>query len=315
MKNADYLVTGGAGFIGSNIVHALVRDGRSVRILDDLSSGLAGNLDAVRDHVEFLQGDIRDRAVAARAAAGVQYVLHLAAMPSVIRSIEDPAATHDVNVSGTLTMLLAARDASVRRFVFSSSSSVYGESPTLPKREDMQPMPLSPYALHKLTGEHYVRLFHALYGLPAFTLRYFNVFGPRQNPHSHYAAVIPLFIDAIRNGRPLTIYGDGEQTRDFTFVNDVVRANLCCCEADEAAAGDVYNAACGRRISINQLAEMLMAIAGRRVELVHVPSRAGEVRDSQADSSRAQLRLGWAPRVSLDEGLRRTFEWFAGSRA
>lgn len=310
MAECEFLVTGGAGFIGSNIVTTLVGEGRSVRVLDDLSTGRLANLDGVRDRIDLIQGDIRDPATAARAAKGARFVLHLGAMPSVIRSVEDPATANDVNIRGTLNMLLAARDAGVERFVFSSSSSVYGESPTLPKREDMVPMPLSPYALHKLAGEHYCRMFHSLYGLKTFSLRYFNVFGPRQNPKSHYAAVIPLFIEALRTGGQIRIFGDGGQTRDFTFVEDIVRANLACCQAGEQAAGGVYNAAKGSRISVLELARLLMKISGRTVEIAYLPARAGEVRDSEADPALARASLGWEVRVPLEEGLRRTVEWF-----
>ena len=228
VRAVEYLVTGGAGFIGSNIVRRLVADGCSVRVLDNLSTGRMSNIQDLMGDIELLEGDICDAATAARAVAGVKFVLHLAARPSVARSVEDPLTSDMMNVRGTLMMLVAARDAGVERFVFSSSSSVYGNTPVLPKQEDMTPGPLSPYAVQKLTGEHYCRVFHELYGLKAYVLRYFNVFGPRQNPKSQYSAVVPFFIDKLKNDEAPPIHGDGEQTRDFTFVDDVIAANLCC---------------------------------------------------------------------------------------
>jgi nucleoside-diphosphate-sugar epimerase len=310
---AEYLVTGGAGFIGSNIVHALLDQGRSVRVLDNFSTGRRANLADVASKIEIVDGDLREPDDVKRSVAGVKFVIHLGALPSVARSVEDPASTNEVNVTGTLRLLLAARDAGVERFVFSSSSSVYGNTPTLPKREDMLPEPLSPYALSKLAGEHYGRMFHSLYGLKTFSLRYFNVFGPRQNPKSDYAAVIPLFVDAFSNDRAPQIHGDGEQTRDFTYVADVVSANLACCTAPESAAGGVYNVAWGRRTSINELARTIAQLLGKKIEPVHTPSRAGDVRDSQADSTRARTMLGWKPAVTFEDGLARTVEWFKGT--
>lgn len=307
--SAEYLVTGGAGFIGSNMVRALLEQGSAVRVLDNLSTGRRENLAGLEPNVEFQVGDLRDEAAVARAVAGVRYVLHVGALSSVSRSVQDPAATHGANITGTLNILLAARDAGVERVVLASSSSVYGNTPVLPKREDMPPWPLSPYALSKLAGEHYLRLFHELYGLATFSLRYFNVFGPRQDPQSEYAAVIPRFITALRHGRSPVIYGDGRQTRDFTFVEDVVSANLCCCRAPADAAG-VFNVAWGNRISVNDLAVLLAKILGSDRRPVYEPARPGDVRDSQADSSRAQNILGWTPRVPFEDGLRRTVEWF-----
>ncbi|MBN1268171.1 MAG: SDR family oxidoreductase [Kiritimatiellae bacterium] len=307
---AECLVTGGAGFIGSNLSRALTEAGLSVRVLDNFSTGRRENLADLGADVDLVEGDIRDADAVAQAVRGVRYVFHLAALPSVIRSVGDPAATNDVNITGTLNALLAARDANVERFVFSSSSSVYGDTPTLPKQEDMTPMPLSPYAVSKLAGEHYSRIFHKLYGLKTFALRYFNVFGPRQDPASQYAAVIPLFIDALREGRAPTIYGDGEQTRDFTFVDDVVHGNLCCCTARDEAAGQVYNIAAGGRTSVNDLAAALARLMGKDVAPVHADPRPGDVRDSQAAHERAARLLGWSARVSFEEGLRQTVEWF-----
>lgn len=306
----EYLVTGGAGFIGSNIVRRLVAEGARVRVLDNLSTGRASNLAGLEDRIELLQADVADLGTVQAAVRGVRYVLHLAAMPSVQRSIEDPVGSDRVNIGGTIHVLVAARDAGVRRVVFSSSSSVYGDTPQLPKQEDLPPRPLSPYAVQKLAGEHYARIFHALYGLRVVILRYFNVFGPRQNPHSQYAAVIPRFIDALRNKRPPTIHGDGEQTRDFTYVDDVVEANLRCCEAPEEADGQVFNIAAGRRTSVNELAGTLSRLLNCRIEPVYDAPVPGEVRHSEGDISRARRLLGWEPRVALEEGLRRTVAYF-----
>jgi nucleoside-diphosphate-sugar epimerase len=306
----QYLVTGGGGFIGSNIAHTLVSRGHAVRVLDDFSTGRRKNLRDIGREIELVEGDIRDDALLKKVMKGVRYVLHTAALPSVARSVKDPLSTNSVNVCGTLKVLVAARDAGVERVVFSSSSSVYGDTPTLPKREDMTPMPRSPYAISKLAGEHYARAFCDLYGLKTFSLRYFNVFGPRQNPKSQYAAVIPLFIDAIRRRERPVIFGDGEQTRDFTYVDDVVAANLCCCSAPAGSAGSVCNVGGGHRVSINTLARTVADILGKNIRPVHKHTRAGDVRDSQADPSRAKKMLGWTPRVSFETGLRRTVEWF-----
>lgn len=307
----EYLVTGGSGFIGSNIVRRLAGLEKPVRVLDNLSTGRACNLAGLDpDLVEFVEGDIRDPDTVRAALKGIRYVLHVAATPSVVRSVEDPIATNDVNIGGTVLLLKEARDAGVERFVFSSSSSVYGDTEELPKRETMPTMPLSPYAVQKLTGEHYCRVFHGLYGLPTFPLRYFNVFGPRQDPKSHYAAVIPLFIGWLRAGKPPTIFGDGGQTRDFTYVDNVVSANLACCGAPEGAAGEIYNVACGDRISVNDLARNLMEILDSPCEPVYEDPRAGDVRDSQADASKARAALGWEPEVAFREGLERTVAYF-----
>ena len=309
------LVPGGAGFIGSHLVDGLLAEGAKVRVLDSLATGRESNLADAADRIEWIRGDVRDRSAVAAAVAGTDAVLHAAALPSVIGSIEDPSTCNEVNITGTLNLLLAARDAGVKRVVFSSSSSIYGDSPVLPKREDMMPQPMSPYALQKLAGEHYMRLFLELYGLAAISLRYFNVFGPRQNPRSQYAAVVPLFAKGLLEGKRLTVYGDGEQTRDFTFVGDIVSANLLCLNAPQEAASGVYNIACGERISVNRLARELAALTGKPCDCVYMPARPGEVRESQADFSLAQRRLGWRPRVSLEEGLRRTVRYYAGSGA
>jgi UDP-glucose 4-epimerase len=307
------LVTGGAGFIGSNCVRALLERGHAVRVLDSFATGRRCNLDDLAADIELHEGDLRDVEAVQRAVAGVQMVFHFGALPSVQRSVEDPATTHEVNVTGTLNLLLAARDAGVERLVLSSSSSVYGDTPTLPKQEDMLPHPLSPYALSKLAGEHYLRIFHHLYGLKTFSLRYFNVFGPRQDPKSHYAAVIPLFIDALRQGKPVQIDGDGGQTRDFTYVADVVAGNLACMTAPDAAAGGVYNIAWGYRTSINELAGEIARLLDVPLQTVQRPPRAGDVRDSQADSSRARELLGWQPTVPFEAGLQQTIDWFAAN--
>lgn len=306
---ADYLVTGGAGFIGSNLVHRLVRDGQLVRVFDNLATGRRENLGDVAGPVDFHEGDLRDVEAVRAAVRGVRYILHFGALPSVQRSVEDPRTTNDVNITGTLNVLMAAKEAGVERVVFSSSSSVYGNTPVLPKREDMMPTPLSPYALSKLAGEHYCRIYHRLHGLQTFSLRYFNVFGPRQNPASQYAAVIPLFIRALLAGKPCTMHGDGTQTRDFTFVDDVVEANLCCCRAPASAAGEAYNVAWGHRTSLLELASMIAAEIGVNIPPLHVASRVGDVKDSQADSTKAREKLGWNPVVSFAEGLRRTITW------
>ncbi|MBN1670533.1 MAG: SDR family oxidoreductase [Kiritimatiellae bacterium] len=306
----DYLVTGGAGFIGSHIARFLVEQGRPVRVLDNLSTGDIANIGDVLDQIDFVQGDLVDVAAVAKAVQGVKYVLHLGALPSVPRSVQDPVRANEANLTGTLNLLVAARDAGAKRFVFSSSSSVYGDTPVLPKKEDMLPAPLSPYAVQKLAGEHYCRIFHSLYGLETVVLRYFNVFGPRQNLKTQYAAVIPIFIKRLHEGQGPTIHGDGGQTRDFTFVEDVVRANLAACDAPAEAAGGVFNIACGQRISVRGLAEQLIAIMGAAVQPIHDDPVPGDVRDSQADVSEAARRLGWQARVPFEQGLERTIAWY-----
>jgi UDP-N-acetylglucosamine 4-epimerase len=310
---ADYLVTGGCGFIGSNIVRSLVSEGHAVRVLDNLSTGNLLNIRDLIDSgcVEFQHGDIRHPDAAGKACEGIRHVLHLAALPSVIGSVEDPALSHAVNLDGVVNLLVASRNAGVQRFVFSSSSAVYGDDPELPKRETMLPAPLSPYAVQKLSGEYYCRIFHGLYGLETFCLRYFNVFGPRQNPRSQYAAVVPLFIEAVRQGKSPVVFGDGGQTRDFIYVGDIVRANLQCCRAPASAAGGVYNIAWGRRMTIKELAETVAQTMGHpEIQARHEPPRPGEIRDSQAATTQAQSVLGWSPQVPFVEGLKRTVEWF-----
>lgn len=309
------LVTGGAGFIGSALVRGLLARGCRVRVFDDLSTGRPENLAELEGRIDFVRGDVRDAAALRDAVRGTDTVFHLAAIASVQASVDDPLATHDVNVTGTLNALIAARDERVRRFVFTSSSAVYGDSPEMPKRESMLPSPLSGYALSKLAGEHYGNIFRNLYGLPFFALRYFNVFGPRQNPASHYAAVVPLFIRACLEGRSPVIYGDGLQTRDFTYVEDIVSANLCCMDAPDSAAGAVCNVAYGERITVLGLAQKIAALAGTGCTPSFLPPRPGDIRDSQADSTLARTLLGWTPSWTFDDGLRRTVDWFRATSA
>lgn len=304
---SHYLVTGGAGFIGSHLSEELVRRGHRVRVLDNLSTGKRINLEHLPE-VEFLNGDIADAETCTNAVSGIDYVLHQAAIPSVPRSVKDPVTSNRSNLDGTLNVLVAARDAGVRRLVFAGSSSAYGDTPTLPKREDMPTRPLSPYALQKLVGEQYCQMFTELYGLETVVIRYFNVFGPRQDPGSPYSGVISLFSTALLAGRQPTIYGDGGQTRDFTFVSNVVDGVLRACEAPRAS-GAVINVATGGRISLNQLLQSMNAIVGTDIAPIYAEARAGDVRDSQADISKAQTLLGYEPHVDLDEGLRRTLDW------
>jgi nucleoside-diphosphate-sugar epimerase len=304
---ASYLVTGGAGFIGSHLAEELVRRGHRVRVADSLITGKRRNLEHI-DGVDFVEGDLADMDVAVRAVAGMEYVLHQAAIPSVPRSVTDPMTSHRANVDAALNVLVAARDAGVKRLVYAGSSAAYGNAPTLPKREDMPPNPLSPYALQKLVAEQYCQMFTLLYGLETVTIRYFNVFGPRQDPGSPYSGVISLFATALLEGRPPTIYGDGEQTRDFTYVANVVDGVLRACEAPKAA-GEVINVATGGRISLNELLRVMSGFVGARVAPVYKEERAGDVKDSQADITKARTLLGYAPIVGLEEGLRRTIEW------
>jgi len=304
------LVTGGAGFIGSHLVDRLLAENWRVRILDNLSTGCAERLDGVRGTVEFLRGDIRDLALMRLAARGIEVLFHLAALPSVARSVEDPWRCNEVNVVGTLNALLAARSAGVRRFVFASSSSVYGESPALPKSEETPPNPLSPYAVSKLAGEQYCRVFYHLFGLETVCLRFFNVFGPRQDPTSPYAAVIPQFLQAARNGSSPLIHGDGRQSRDFTYAANVVEG-LYLAATHPNAPGGIFNIACGSACSIRDLLERIERIVGRPIPARFGAPRPGDIRHSLADISLAQHRLGYRPAVDLDEGLRRTWAWFA----
>lgn len=311
-RNLRVLVTGGAGFIGSNLALRLLAEGASVRVLDNLSTGKRENLGAFINDLELIEGDIRDEMILAKALNGVEIVFHQAALPSVPRSIEDPLTTEQVNTTGTLKLLLAARDAGVRRVVYASSSSVYGDSPILPKVEDMPPDPKSPYALSKYSGERYCQLFYRLYGLETVSLRYFNVFGPHQDPTSQYAAVIPRFITGIMSGKGITIYGDGKQTRDFTFVENAVQANLNAALARQAV-GEVYNIACGKSITVLELAQYLMRFLGKDVAIELAPPRTGEVRDSLASIEKAAEDLDYRPDVDVWAGLERTIEWFGSA--
>lgn len=304
-------MTGGAGFIGSHVVDELVRRGERVRVLDNFSTGKHENIAHNLTHIELIEGDVADLDTARRAVAGVDYVLHLAAIPSVPRSVANPLASNETNVTGTLNLLVAARDASVKRFVYSSSSSVYGNSPALPKHEDMPTNPLSPYAVSKLAGENYAIAFHRVYGLPTVCLRYFNVFGPRQDPTSQYAAVIPRFITRMLRGEPPVVYGDGMQSRDFTYVANVVEANLLACRS-ESAVGQVMNAALGGRVSLLELVAELNDILGVDLQPCFEPARPGDIKHSQADTTRMESLLGFKPLVGFGEGLRRTVEWFRG---
>jgi UDP-glucose 4-epimerase len=306
---STYLVTGGGGFIGSHIAATLVERGRRVRVLDNFATGRRENLAQIMADIELIEGDVADPQTARRAVAGVEIVFHQAAIPSVPRSIADPMSVHHNNTLGTLQILLAARDAGVKRVVFASSSSIYGDSPTLPKREDMPPAPKSPYAATKLAGEVYCQSFTDSYGLETVSLRYFNVFGPRQDPLSEYAAVIPKFITALLAGQPPTIYGDGQQTRDFTYISNVVEANLLAAEAP-AASGRVFNMACGKRISLLELVAILNDICKTNLRPEHTAPRPGDVLHSLADITLAQEVLGYKATTSLEEGLRQTVAWY-----
>ncbi|MFQ5477343.1 MAG: NAD-dependent epimerase/dehydratase family protein [Candidatus Binatia bacterium] len=305
-----YLVTGGGGFIGSHIVGALVARGDRVRVLDDFSNGLSANLDEYSGSVEVVRGDVRDREAVGRAMRGVQYVFHLAALGSVDRSIVDPMTSHEVNVTGTLNVLTAAREAGVERLVYSSSSSVYGENPVMPKVESLATLPVSPYATTKLAAENYTRVFYLIYGLATVSLRYFNVFGPRQRPDAAYAAVIPRFMEAAIQNKSLTVHGDGLQTRDFTYVDNVVSANLLALEAPDAAVGRVFNIACGERYSLLDIIGALEEAVGATLPRRHVEARAGDVRNSQADIGAAGEYLGYGVKVGFSEGLARTWRAF-----
>jgi nucleoside-diphosphate-sugar epimerase len=304
----NYLVTGGAGFIGSHLTEELVRRGHRVRVADSLVTGKRSNLDHIAG-VEFVEGDLADPDFARRAVDGCEYVLHQAAIPSVPRSVKDPITSNRANVDGTLNTLVAARDAGVRRLVFAASSSAYGDTPTLPKHEGMPTNPLSPYALQKVVGEQYLQMFTKLYGLETVSIRYFNVFGPRQDPSSPYSGVISVFATALLERRPPTIFGDGEQTRDFTYVANVVDGVLRACEAP-GASGEIINVATGGRISLNTLFEEMRKLLGVDVTPNYGEPRAGDVRDSQADITKAHKILGYTPTVSFEEGLRRTVDWY-----
>lgn len=306
-----YLVTGGAGFIGSHLVDALLQKGCFVRVIDNYISGKKENLSGAwgKDRFEFIEGDIRDAATMEKASEGIDCVFHQAALGSVPRSVKDPMATHDVNVTGTLNVLIAARKMKVKRIVSAASSSAYGETAVLPKVESLVPAAMSPYAASKLAQEQYCHAFSKSYGLETISLRYFNVYGPRQDAHSQYAAVIPKFFEAFLANRSPEIYGDGEQTRDFTYVADVVRANILASECARAD-GQAINIAGGRRISINQLAEKIKALVGSSADPKYLPARAGDIRDSLADIRLAREVIGWQPMTSFENGLEMSAAWY-----
>jgi nucleoside-diphosphate-sugar epimerase len=304
-----YLVTGGAGFIGSNIAEELVQRGQAVRIIDNFLTGKRENISSFLDKIELVEGDIRDYDLCRSALEGVDYVLHQAALPSVPRSVEDPLLTNEINIKGTLNLLLASREAKVKGFVFASSSSVYGDDPNLPKKEDTIGNPLSPYAISKLAGEKYCRVFSQIFGLSTVCLRYFNIFGPRQDPSSQYAAVIPNFIHRMLEGESPSIFGDGEQSRDFTYVSNVVEANILASKA-QGVSGQVFNIACGERTTVNSLSSKLNELLKREISPSYAEPRPGDIRHSFADISKARKMLGYEPLVPFGQGLERTIRWY-----
>jgi len=305
------LVTGGAGFIGSHLVEALLSKGYNVTVMDNFASGKRENLAGVANDIELLEADVRNLDMCREACKGAEIVWHLGALGSVPRSVADPLTTHEVNLTGTLNMLIAARDAGVRRFVFASSSSVYGANPTLPREESQHPMPMSPYANSKLAAETYVRQFAALYGLETVSLRYFNVYGPRQDPTSQYAAVVPRFFSALLSGRRPIIYGDGEQSREFTYVGDCVEGNILAgTKSGEGIVGEHFNIAAGNPVTVNKLLETVQRVLGTNVEPEYQPERPGDVRYSDATIAKAASRLGFQPKWSLDAGIAETAKWY-----
>ena len=304
------LVTGGAGFIGSHLCRALLKEGHQVRVLDNLSTGSLDNLADIGGEVELMVASVADPEACRSAVEGVQWVFHLAAIPSVPLSVEDPLGTHHVNATGTLNLLTAARDAKVKRLVYSASSAAYGDAPVLPKREDQTPCPQSPYAVQKVLGEYYISNYFSLYGFEAVSLRYFNVFGPRQDPNSPYGAVIPKFISALLAGKTPMIFGDGRQSRDFIYVENAVHANLLAAKADRSAMGQVYNVACGQSYDLLELLESLYTAVGTRIEPIFAPARAGDVAHSCADIARIADTLGYRVQVPFGEGLARTVQWY-----
>jgi len=310
---AHYLVTGGAGFIGSHIVEKLVSRENKIRVVDNFITGKKENILPFKDKIEFIEGDIRDRNICERVTEGIDFVLHQAALPSVPRSIEDPFLTTEINVIGTINLLYASANAKVKRLVFASSSSVYGDNPLLPMKEGREGIPLSPYASSKHAGEKYCQVFSKTYGLSTVCLRYFNVFGPRQDPTSQYAAAVPIFIRKVLRGTPPNIFGDGEQTRDFTYVANVVRANLLALEANDVS-GEVINIACGKNISVNTLAEKIIKSLNTEIDPVYDKPRAGDVKESVADISKAKKLLDYMPTISFDAGLDKTIQWYKGKK-
>lgn len=300
-----YLVTGGAGFIGSNLVEALLKQGERVAVLDNFSTGKKTNIKPFLKEIDLIEGDIRDPKTCQKAMKGIEIVLHQAALPSVPRSVSDPVLTNEVNVTGTLNLLWAARAAGVKRFVYAASSSAYGDSAALPKIETMAANPLSPYAISKLTGEYYCRTFNRLYGLSTTSLRYFNVYGPRQDPHSEYAAVVPRMISALIRDQPGTIYGDGSQSRDFTYIEDCIQAVLLACVAPEVS-GEVMNVSFGERVTINELHQKIADLLGKKIRPLYDPPRAGDVKHSLADIGKARRLLGYRPQYNIDRGIEKT---------
>lgn len=304
-----YLVTGGCGFVGSHLVETLVRKGERVRVFDNCSTGNVKNIAHLKDQIEFIDGDLQELDAVRQAVAGVDYVFHQGARPSVARSLADPILSNNVNINGTLNLLVAARDTGVKRVIYAASSSAYGNTPTLPRSEVLAPKPASPYAITKYVGECYCRVFTQVFGLETVALRYFNIFGPRQNPKSQYSAVIPKFIHAYLHGNAPTIEGDGEQSRDFTYVANAIHANLLACDA-EGVAGEVFNIGCGQQISINRLANLIKEMMDTDAKPIYTSARPGDVRHSCADIQKAQQLLGYEPTIELKAGLRRTIDWF-----
>jgi nucleoside-diphosphate-sugar epimerase len=307
---AFYLITGIAGFIGSSLAHALVERGEQVRGVDNFSTGKKQNLAGIWDGIEFHEADLLDLNALQRACQGVDFVLHEAALPSVPKSVQDPLGNNRANVDGTVNLLIAARDAKVKRVIYAASSSAYGDSPSLPKHEDMTPRPVSPYAVAKLAGEHYMGSFYRCYGLETICLRYFNIFGPRQDPSSPYSGVLAKFITQMLNGEQPTIFGDGTQSRDFTYIDNVIEANLLACKAPAAALGQTFNIATGHRFDLNQTFNMLKKITGYSGQVKYAPERAGDVKHSLAEISRAEKHLGYKPKVEFQKGLEKTVAWY-----
>ena len=304
------LITGGAGFIGSNLARAFIKEGVKVKIIDNFSTGKRENIEDIKDKIEFIEGDITDKRTIEEAVKGVDYVLHEAAIPSVARSVEDPISSNHANITGTLLLLEASRRFNIKRVIYASSSSAYGDTPTLPKREDMKPLPLSPYAITKLTGEYYMKVYCELFKVETISLRYFNVFGPYQDPKSEYAAVIPRFITRMLRDEPPVIFGDGLQTRDFCYIDNVIDANFKAIKAGRVAVGKVFNIACGRRIDLLTLVDIINKYLGKDLKPIFDKPRPGDIKHSLADISLAKKLLGYEVKVEVEEGLKRTIDWF-----